>query len=152
MAQRYVTPPFGAGGESHVLVVHCSDPRYQPHFQDFLHRGLGVDRYALVAIPGGPQALAPGDLLPKFGWAAGRWLAFMHRIANTDRVILISHDQCRWYENRLLGQDPAAIRARQIEDLRAVRRELADRYGGGLGVEVYHCGFSGDSVGFEEIY
>jgi hypothetical protein len=151
MADLYHTSPMGAGGESHVLVVHCSDPRYQPHFQEFLHQGLGVDRYALVAVPGGPQALAPDDLAPKFGWAAGRWLKFMHQIANTNRVILIAHGECRWYENRMMGLAGESVRQRQCADLRHVRAALVERYGGKLTVETYYGAFAGDGVRFEVV-
>ena len=147
----YLTEPMGGGGESHVLVVHCSDPRFQPHFQEFLHRGLSVDRYALVAIPGGPQALVPDDLTPKYGWVAGRWVKFMHQVANTDRVILIQHDECRWYESRMLGQGAGQVRERQWADLRRVREALVARYGTRLRVETFFCGFVGSSAGFEVV-
>ncbi len=40
--------------EDGVLVIHCSDPRYQIAFQDFLRNKLGLDHYALIAVPGLP--------------------------------------------------------------------------------------------------
>ena len=49
--------------ESGVLVIHCSDPRYQAPFQDFLRGQLKLDRYALLAIPGGPQFLTLAEYL-----------------------------------------------------------------------------------------
>ncbi len=50
-----------------VLVIHCSDGRFQPHFQDFLRRDLGVEHYTLVAVPGGRAAGpgAPAELEPR---------------------------------------------------------------------------------------
>src|ERR1700676_1988249 len=93
----YYTSAHGAGGESKPLVIHCSDPRYQPHFQEFLQTGLGLAHYALIAVPGGPHCLTLSDYLPKFAWAGWRWVKVMERVAQPERIILIAHDDCRWY-------------------------------------------------------
>ena len=112
--------------EENVLVVHCSDPRYQPHFQEFLRRELGVTRYALLAIPGGVQTLTLLEYLPKFAWAGWRWMKFLKNLSNPERVVLITHDDCRWYlDNRFAG--PADARERQIRDLRGVRSAVLER-------------------------
>ncbi|MBE3109426.1 MAG: hypothetical protein IMZ46_02770, partial [Acidobacteria bacterium] len=39
------TGPVHPSPESDVIVVHCSDARYQPHVQEFLRRVLGLERY-----------------------------------------------------------------------------------------------------------
>jgi hypothetical protein len=57
-AKIFRTAPSPAQSEAFPLVVYCSDPRYQPHFQDFLARGLQMERYALIAVPGGAQFLS----------------------------------------------------------------------------------------------
>ena len=45
--------PVHVSPEADVIVVHCSDPRYQPHFQQFLNTALGLGHYGLIAVPGG---------------------------------------------------------------------------------------------------
>ena len=91
------TGPVQPSAESDVIVVHCSDARFQPHFQDFLKQGLGVERYLLLAVPGGPQFLTLTEYLPKFSWVGWRWLKFLADLSKPRRVILIGHGDCRWY-------------------------------------------------------
>ncbi len=133
-----------------AIVVHCSDPRYQPHFQDFLHGGLKLDRYALIAVPGGPQCLVLAGHLPKFSWAGWRWMKFMKNIAKPARIILIAHDDCRWYiENRYVPH-PSEAREHQIKDLRQARAELGERFGK-VSIELFYATLDGDSAQFEQL-
>ena len=133
-----------------AIVVHCSDPRYQPHFQDFLHGGLKLDRYALIAVPGGPQCLVLAGHLPKFSWAGWRWMKFMKNIAKPARIILIAHDDCRWYiENRYVPHASEA-REHQIKDLRQARAELGERFGK-VSIELFYATLDGDSAQFEQL-
>ena len=132
-----------------VFVVHCSDPRYQPHFQDFVQQGLGFRRYGLVAIPGGIQTLTLIDYLPKFAWSGWRWLKFMMNLTAPARVVLISHDDCRWYlENRFA--DPKRVRAKQLEDLRRVRKSFVERFGE-VQVDLYYATLDGAGARFEAL-
>jgi len=115
---------FGAG----ALVVHCSDPRYVPHFQDFLRTGLGLEHYALVAVPGGVHALTLGEYLPKFSWVGWRWVSFLEGLIQPARVVMIGHHDCRWYQDaRFLplhgGGDDV-----QRADLQRVRSEMQLRF------------------------
>lgn len=112
-----------------TIVVHCSDPRFQPHFQHFLRESLGLEQYALIAVPGGAQFLTLVDYLPKFSWVGWRWVKFVVDLTRTERVVLIAHDDCRWYLDQRFAQDPARVRERQLEDLRRVRAGLSERFG-----------------------
>lgn len=33
------------------IVVHCSDPRFLPHFQDVCRSAQQMEHYALIAVP-----------------------------------------------------------------------------------------------------
>lgn len=147
MADVYQTSPIGAGGESHVVVVHCSDPRYQPHFQEFLRIGLGLEHYALIAVPGGAQWLTLADYLPKFSWTGWRFLKFVHQVAKADRVILIAHDTCLWYQDLRFAGISGNVKDRQMSDLRRARNSLVERFGQ-LQVECYYATFEGDRARF----
>lgn len=147
MPDVYQTSPLGAGGESHVVVVHCSDPRYQPHFQEFLRRGLGLEHYALMAVPGGAQWLTLADYLPKFSWAGWRFLKFVHQVSNADRVILIAHDTCLWYRDARFAGLSLNLKERQLSDLRRARQGLIERFGQ-IQIECYYATFDGDCVRF----
>jgi len=138
------------GEEPAVLVIHCSDPRYQPHFQDFLRRGLGLERYALIAVPGGPQLLTLSEYLPKFAWAGWRWMKFLVGLTRPSRIILIAHDDCRWYLHLGFGSPPGRLRERQVADLQRVRADLAERFGSGR-IELYYARLADGQVSFEPL-
>ena len=148
MPQIYRTALPGAKSESGILVLHCSDPRYQPHFQDFLRNGLGLERYALIAVPGGPQFLTLSEYLPKFSWVGWRWVKFMMGLTEPERVILIAHDDCRWYlDMRFWGQS-SGLQERQVGDLQKVRAELGERFSGSR-VELYYARLVDGKAAFE---
>jgi hypothetical protein len=150
MPEIYRTAPLDAPAELAALAVHCSDPRYQPHFQEFLSKGLGLQRYGLIAVPGGPQPLTLLDYLPKFSWTGWRWVTFMMDLSQPSRVILINHHDCRWYHDARFGHDPAQIEKRQIRDLQQVRREMLDRFGARR-VELYYARLDSNRVAFEAV-
>ncbi|MBI3682751.1 MAG: hypothetical protein HY235_20440 [Acidobacteria bacterium] len=108
--------PKGEG----AFVVHCSTAPFQPHFQDFLHSKLGLRDYGLIAIPGGVQALTLGEYLPKFSWAGWRFVKFLVDLDSPRRVVLIGHDDCRWYQRGPIGHKFESERKRQEDDLRTV--------------------------------
>ena len=145
----YYTSAHGASGETKPLVIHCSDPRYQPHFQEFLETGLGLAHYALIAVPGGPHCLTLSDYLPKFAWAGWRWVKVMERVAQPERIILIAHDDCRWYISMGFVSAAASLRDRQIADLKTARTALAERYG--AKVDLYYARLEGDHAVFENL-
>ena len=140
-----------SGGESHpVVVVHCSDPRYQPHFQEFLRVHMKLDRYGLVAIPGGAQCFTLSSYLPKFAWSGLRWMKFMVNLTNPARVILIGHDDCRWYiENRFV-HDAARAKEHIISDMRGARSELNERFPG-VPVDLFYATLVDGTGNFERL-
>lgn len=152
MPEIYRTSSVGAQPEAQgsVLVLHCSDPRYQPHFQDFVRRGLGVNHYALLAVPGGSQFLTLVDYLPKFSWAGWRWVKFLTDLTRCERLIVIGHEDCRWYLLQGLERDPARLRERVCADLRRVRESIVERFPQ-IRVELYFATLEGDRASFESL-
>jgi hypothetical protein len=145
----YYTSGRGAGGESKPLVIHCSDPRYQPHFQEFLEQGLGLAHYALIAVPGGPQCLTSSEYLPKFAWAGWRWVKVMEQVAKPARIILIAHDDCRWYASVGFVSGATSLRERQVADLRTARSGLMERFHSA--VDLYYARLDGEHAVFENL-
>ena len=150
MTQAQSTPPIESKGDAGVLVIHCSDPRYQTHFQDFLRNALRLDRYALIAVPGGAQFLTLVDYLPKFSWAGWRWVKFLVDLLRPERVILIAHDDCRWYLNMRFVDSPERLRERLAADLRRVRSSFTERFGGAR-VELYFARLDDSGCIFEPL-
>ena len=136
--------------EPGILAIHCSDPRYQTHFQDFLRHELNLPRYALIAVPGGAQFLTLLDYLPKFSWAGWRWMKFMVNLTRPERVILLAHDDCRWYVETGFVRHPEGLRAQVVNDLRKVRASFLQRFGG-LRVELYFARLQDGRCEFEAL-
>jgi hypothetical protein len=129
------------------VVVHCSDPRFQPHFQDFLRSSLSLDHYALIAVPGGPQLLTR---LPRFSRAGWPWMKFMTKLTRAPRIILIVHDDCRWYLQRVFGHDPQSIDQRMVQDAGRVRASLLKRFGRRR-IEIYAARLRDGRASFEPV-
>ncbi len=124
--------------ETGVLVIHCSDPRIQAPVHDFLHRDLSLDRYALLAVPGGPQFLTLTEFLPTFSWAGWRWVKFLAEASGPERVILIAHEDCKWYRHVHGAAAAPAYRDRQVRDLREACAGIRERIAGAA-VELYYA-------------
>ena len=170
----------GPGG---IVVFHCSDPRFQTHFHEFLRQGLGLDSYALVAVPGGAQFLALSKYLSKAGpgsrqlcaggrsgrravsrpqqvpievghepiaWAGWRWVKFLGRLQKPVRVILIAHDDCRWYQDSRFLTSRGTARERQVRDMERVRASLEKGYEG-VRVDLYLARLEDGGAVFEAI-
>jgi hypothetical protein len=151
VAEAYRSRALAPGGsEEAVVVVHCSDPRYQSHFHEFLREGLQLDRYALVAIPGGVQTLTLVEYLPKFAWSGWRWLKFLFTLTRPERVVLIAHDDCRWYLDNRFATEPQEARRRQIDDLRRIQGALRERFGA-LRVDLYYATLAGGRASFDAL-
>jgi hypothetical protein len=127
------------------VVIHCSDPRYQKHFHRFLRRRLGAKPYALVAVPGGPQLLARGGA--PAGW---RWVRFLGTLAPVKRLVLIAHDDCRWYFSLPGLRSAPRVRARQRTDLRRVRTALRKQFAGAR-VELFFARLAGRGCSFRKV-
>jgi len=130
-----------------ALVVHCSDGRFQAHFQEFLREKLGVEHYALIAVPGGAQFLTM-DAPPRFSGVGWTWEKFMIDLLHPERIILIAHEDCRWYRDRPSGA--AGLREREIADLHVVRAALAERFDCD-GVELYYARLENGECLFEPV-
>lgn len=85
----------------HASAIYCSDGRIGEHFDDFLHKGLSLPRYDRVALPGGPACLAghPQAHLEEQGVVDE--LKFLVEAHGLKRVVLIAHQDCAFYVQRL---------------------------------------------------
>jgi hypothetical protein len=149
MAHVHRSTPADAGSTHPVVVIHCSDPRYQPHFQHFMRHGLRLDRYSLLAVPGGPQCFTLEASLPKCSWAAMRWMKFLVDLTHPSRVVLIAHDDCRWYVDNQFAE-AASARDRQLADMRDARVVLLERFGP-VPVEFYYATLRDGAADFEQL-
>lgn len=89
----------------HAGAIYCSDGRIGEHFDDFLQNGLGLPRYDRIALPGGPACLAghPQAHLEEQGVVDE--LNFLVQSHGLKRIVLIAHDGCAFYHDRLELRD-----------------------------------------------
>ena len=120
-----------------ALVMYCSAARYQQHFEEFLVEALKLENYSLIAIPGGVQVLTLLDYLPKFSWAGWRWTKFLLDADRPPRIVLIGHEECRWYKH-LFPVSSVTPQGRITGDLRRAQHSLSERFPR-VRVELYYA-------------
>jgi hypothetical protein len=138
----YVATSTVNRADTEVLVVHCSDHRFQAGIREFLDQGLKLnENYDLLIMPGGPQCLTLVEYLPKFAWAGGRWFRYLVENHELKRLILIAHQDCGWYKSLPLHlHSSAEPRQRQEEDLRRAHHSIL-KDSPELHVELYFAGW-----------
>jgi hypothetical protein len=105
----------------HVLVVACPDPRFREARGEFIAARYGLRRYDPLIIPGGPQAvlLSTGNF-----FLIRDMVTLLDKAHGFERIIGISHYDCRAYKEAYSWYTEEQRRARQIDDLREVIGEM----------------------------
>ncbi len=103
----------------HAAAIYCSDGRLGEHFDDFLQQGLSLPRYDRVTLPGGPGCLAghPQAHLEEQGVVDE--LHFLVEVHGLKRVVLIAHQGCAFYSNRLGLKEPRLELVQRADLVRA---------------------------------
>jgi len=105
----------------HVLVVACPDPRFREARGEFIDVRYGLRRYDPLIIPGGPQAVlheTPNSQLIR------DMVSLLDTAHGFERIIGISHHDCRAYKEAYPDLAEHARRATQLDDLRAFIAEM----------------------------
>jgi hypothetical protein len=148
-ATIYESPTPYEQARIHAAAIYCSDGRVGEQIDDFLHKGLGLPRYDRLATPGGPACLAGNLATFLEGRAMEDALRFLIRVHDLGQIVLIAHDSCAYYRDRL-GVTESSVTKEQRQDLeraaRAVRR-LHD----GLGVTAFLAHTAGARIRFEPV-
>jgi hypothetical protein len=116
--------PLNADAVPVAIVVHCSDPRFQEAFAQFIAEELHLvhGQYIPIVLGGGAGVLARPDQLPKdYKFLKDRLQ--LHHVPTVNRLILINHEDCRYYDS-ILGKLTGFLGARS-KDLADPRRDLS---------------------------
>jgi len=136
-------------GHPSALAIYCSDGRFTSAVEELLHH-LGHARLDTLTMPGGPALLNP--------WAASildadqvtRASQFLIKAHSIDHVVLLSHETCGYYRQKLPGRPAADVRQSQVDDLRiAARAVRAGR--ANMRVALYHASPHEGRVSFQSI-
>ncbi len=125
---------------STTLVLTCSSNAFYPYVREFLEKFLQLPEgtYDYLSVPGGPQFLMLTEYLPKFAWAGQRWVKFLVEKHRLKKIILITHEDCAWYNDERLiptflqklgiggssASQTSTLKERQIEDLRGMAQSI----------------------------
>jgi hypothetical protein len=146
-----------------AIVVHCSDPRFQSAFDQFvLHElGLAKGRFIPIVVGGGAGVLMHPEQLPKeFKFLKERFEHYRELFPSVRRIVLINHEDCRYYaslKNKVFGFLGARTRAtpdsKDLPLLGNVFRHFLAHLG--VSFEVYYAKFSDadhNHVVFEKVW
>ena len=108
-----------------AAAVYCSDGRFGDQFDELMQRALGLPRYDRLAVPGGAACLANHFVTHREEEGVVEQLKFLIHVHGLERVVLIAHDGCAFYSQRL-HVSPLQLETQQREDMKkAVRRVRA---------------------------
>jgi hypothetical protein len=133
-----------------AAAVYCSDGRFGEHFDDFLHNALKLPRYDRLALPGGAACLAGHFLCFKEEEGLMEQLRFLVKVHGIERVVLIAHQDCAFYTERL-HVSPIQLESQQREDMEAAVRRIGS-VARGLKVDTFFARKHSDgTIRFEEM-
>jgi hypothetical protein len=148
-----------------AIVVHCSDPRLQAAFAQFIQRELGLRQggYIPLVVGGGAGVLGHPEQLPKeFKFLKERFELYRDHFPSIRRLVLINHEDCKYYESlksRVLGFMGAGLRISPTharEDLALVSRTFKHLLSHlGVGLEIYYAKFADPEhrqIEFERVF
>ena len=133
-----------------AAAVYCSDGRFGEQFDDFLHNALRLPRYDRLAIPGGAACLASRFTTYHEEEAAIEQLRFLIDAHRLERLILIAHQDCAFYTERL-RVPPSQLESQQREDLQAAVERVVGLFRG-ISVEAFFARkWSDETIRFEPL-
>lgn len=117
--RTYVSKLPYHGERINAAAMYCADGRVGEHFDDFMQQGLKLPRYDRLALPGGPACLA--------GYTEARLeeegvideLQFLVTAHKLSRIVLIQHQGCAFYTNRLKVREQSLEQLQKADLVRA---------------------------------
>ncbi len=133
-----------------AIVVHCADARFQTAFRRFVTEELGIKSYMPVVIGGGVHALGAQAFLPKNFKILWEQIKFAHDLTKPRQIIIINHEDCRWYE-KMGGYHPRiSVPQKGKQDLGHAARLLLKDFAN-VDVRAYWASIVGGNVLFTPV-
>ncbi len=132
-----------------TVAVYCSDGRFGDQIDDLLHRGLKLAHFDRLVVPGGPACLAGHPSCFFEAQSAQRQLQFLVETHHLQHVVLIAHDDCKYYLHHL-RVFPQDLQTQQRKDLEEAARRV-QQISRGLSVHALLAHLEKDQVRFELI-
>ena len=132
-----------------ALALYCSDGRFTSAVEELL-RTLGHDRLDTLTLPGGPALLVSTIAQVAEHQAVRKASAFLIRGHALTHAVLLAHEGCGFYRNRMPRDAADVIARRQVTDLRAAAAELLREHKS-LDVRLYFASVAGERVTFTAV-
>jgi hypothetical protein len=100
-----------------AAAVYCSDGRLGDQFDELMHRALELPRYDRLAVPGGAACLASHFATYREEEGVLAQLRFLIHVHGLERVVLIAHEDCAFYTQRL-QVSALQLESQQREDMK----------------------------------
>ncbi len=100
-----------------AAAVYCSDGRFGDQFDELMQTALKLPRYDRLAVPGGAACLASHFETYREEEGVGQQLKFLVQVHGLERVVLIAHQDCAFYTQRLHAS-PLQLESIQYEDIK----------------------------------
>ncbi|MEZ5942816.1 MAG: carbonic anhydrase [Planctomycetaceae bacterium] len=100
-----------------AAAIYCSDGRLGEQFDEFLHMYLELPRYDRLAIPGGAASLASHFVTFRETEGLLEQLRFLIDVHKLEQIVLIAHEGCAFYSDRL-KVSPLQLESQQQIDMR----------------------------------
>lgn len=146
---KFTATPKYNPARIHAAAIYCSDGRVGEHFDDFLQNGLNLPRYDRVALPGGPACLAGHQQAHLEEQGVIDELKFLVEVHSLSRVVLIAHDSCAFYTNRLELTPPRLELMQRADLVRAAA--FVHRVTGIDRIDAYFARLRDNRVEFEPV-
>ena len=130
-----------------AVAVYCSDGRFCEQVDELLHQNLQLPRYDRLAVPGGAACLAGHFETYREEEAIVEQLQFLLTVHQVRRVVLIAHDGCAYYSERLRVSALQRESKQRDDMLKAIRRVRTLDFD--LDVQAYFARLDGSKVRFE---
>lgn len=140
--------PLSKLEDAEAIVIHCSDPRFQEGFHQFLRNELGIANSIPIIVPGGVHDLVNPARI-KAARQLWQQLEFAMQIGHIKRIVMFTHEDCRWHQrwstlvSAKLGKDITSHLLSAAEML-AEKRFKVD-------IECYHAGIENDNIVFKRV-
>ena len=102
------------------------DHRFQAAFREFITNELGIEFYNPVAIAGG--ALAIGSENYSFFGYIWNQIEYFVRQAGLKKLVLINHEDCKWYEYEHPDFSASELKSRGRSDLQDAVQNIKTKY------------------------
>jgi len=126
-ATVFVSTRVWQSARPRVMIIACSDGRYQQSLDEFLNTHLGITHYDRLYAPGGPGALASSALSYFRGEQFRQESAFLVDAHSLEEIIFIFHGPvsregpleatCADYRRKMHGASTPEIYKQQEADL-----------------------------------